>query len=128
MSPEHDRALCEAFPRLYRERHASVMESSMGWGFLCGDGWFEIVWELSRAVSEHAARVGLDPVVRSVKEKFGELRVSVEGGDEEIERLVVEAGERSRGRCGECGGSYRVAEGTSAPPLRPGGRCHCGHP
>ena len=83
MSPEHDCALCEAFPRLYRERHASVMESSMGWGFLCGDGWFEIVWELSRAIAEHAARVGLDPVVRSVKEKFGELRVSVEGGDEE---------------------------------------------
>lgn len=103
MTPEHDRALCEAFPRLYRERHAPVTESGMGWGFACGDGWFSILWELSRAISGHAERAGLDPVVRQVKEKFGELRVYVEGGDDEIERLVEEAVELSRGTCGACG-------------------------
>lgn len=47
MKPELDEKLVKAFPLLYGDRHGSMQETAMCWGFSCGDGWFNIIWDLS---------------------------------------------------------------------------------
>lgn len=110
MSPEQTQALYDAFPRLYRGRYLPRIESNMSFGFCCGDGWYELVFELSSVIVAHAAACDLDPIVHGVKDKFGDLRVHVEGGDDEIKRRVDEASARSRSTCSACG-----APGEQAP-------------
>jgi len=46
MKEELDKKLVEAFPLLYGDRHASMQSTAMCWGFP-GDGWFDIIWDLS---------------------------------------------------------------------------------
>jgi len=47
MKKELDDKLVNTFPMLYKDRNASKQETAMCWGFTCGDGWFDIIWELS---------------------------------------------------------------------------------
>lgn len=47
MSPELDEKLVKAFPLLYADRQASMQSTAMCWGFECGDGWFDLIWNLS---------------------------------------------------------------------------------
>ena len=47
MKKELDEKLVAAFPLLYKDRHESMQETAMCWGFACGDGWFDIIWDLS---------------------------------------------------------------------------------
>jgi hypothetical protein len=46
MNKELDKKLVEAFPLLYGDRYASMQSTAMCWGFP-GDGWFDIIWDLS---------------------------------------------------------------------------------
>lgn len=47
MKKELDDKLCQDFPLLYTDRHASLKESLMPFGFECGDGWYELIYNLS---------------------------------------------------------------------------------
>lgn len=47
MNKELDDKLCRDFPNLYSDRHVSMQETCMCWGFNCGDGWFDIIYNLS---------------------------------------------------------------------------------
>lgn len=46
MNEANDKKLVEAFPLLYGDRYASMQSTAMCWGFP-GDGWFDIIWDLS---------------------------------------------------------------------------------
>ena len=46
MNKENDKKLVKAFPLLYGDRNASMQSTAMCWGFP-GDGWFDIIWDLS---------------------------------------------------------------------------------
>ena len=81
MSPEISAWLCREFPSLYGEVYA----------FACDDSWFDLLFSLSRALVEHAERVGLRLVVTDIKEKHGSLRYYAEGTDTEADRLIDEA-------------------------------------
>jgi hypothetical protein len=52
MTPELDDKLCRRFPVLYQDRRSPMSQTCMCWGFECGDGWFEILWQLSLAIEE----------------------------------------------------------------------------
>lgn len=52
MTPEHDQQLCKRFPVLYQDRHSPMSQTCMCWGFDCGDGWFDILYQLSLAIEE----------------------------------------------------------------------------
>lgn len=43
MTPELDKALCEKYPLIFADRHNNMMETSMCWGFECGDGWYNLI-------------------------------------------------------------------------------------
>lgn len=109
MTPEQDKKLCRDFPILYRNRTASMMTTCMCWGFECGSGWFDLIYDLSFKLecinrriyadlpfwrkallvfSSLASKVGIvlnvaEPdyiVAEQVKEKFGSGRFYYSGG------------------------------------------------
>jgi hypothetical protein len=72
-----------------------------------GQGWFEVLWDLCVAIegiarSRAAAGKRLIRIVQ-VKEKYGTLRVYVEGGCQEVYDLIDAAETRSESVCEACG-------------------------
>ena len=69
----------------------------MCWGFECGDGWFELIRNLSRELTDYLAEHStLDLEVIQVKSKFGSFRYYVEGGDESTQKLIELTGKEGR--------------------------------
>lgn len=52
MRKELDDKLCKRFPVLYQDRRAPMTQTCMCWGFDHGDGWFDIIWQLSLALED----------------------------------------------------------------------------
>jgi len=80
------------FPQLFLGLPAYMFE--------CGEGWKGIVTDLCERL-ETLARPQLK--IAQIKEKFGDLRVYVEGGDEAVHALIREAEARSSTICEWCG-------------------------
>jgi hypothetical protein len=108
MNPENSRRLQSDFPQLYRLQRLDPLRQDIPtlmalWGFECGDGWTDLIYRLSRAISTHIEFIGLGIVATQVKEKFGTLRFYVDGGDEEVFRLIDAAEQESATICELCG-------------------------
>jgi len=118
LSPTLDAQLVAAFPHLYRDRHTDpyTSDSSLGWGFCCGDGWFDLLWELRSQLDHLIVQLPDDQrdVTRAVqvKEKVGELRVYLRGqGTPAMLAAIEQATEASQHICEVCGapGTQQVA-------------------
>jgi len=76
MNKDSAEKLHSDFPKLYRDKGN---KASMGCGFYCGDGWFQLIYDLSAAIDAKARELGMDPAstdwprALQVKEKFGKL-------------------------------------------------------
>jgi len=108
MRQELDEKLCKEFPNLYGDRYQSPQATCMCWGFCCGDGWYDIIYDLSKVLEPNGI------VASQVKEKFGTLRFYICGGDENTDHDAVRAAidkaeELSTKTCEYCGkpGSLR---------------------
>ncbi len=44
MRQELDNLLCQRYPEIFADRHADSTASGMGWGFCCGDYWFDLIF------------------------------------------------------------------------------------
>ena len=107
--------LFDDFPHLFRNRH----ESSMHRGFECGDGWFDLIYELSQDIETVAQEGGLSPdspewpVCRQVKQKLGSLRFTVFAveGHEEVYECISEL------RLAALYRSFRICELCGRPGL-----------
>ena len=116
MKQELDKLLCERYPKMMINRNKSMMETTMCWGFECGDGWYNILnllmsniqhytdwnnknFEKGYTQYKQVPQVTLD----QVKEKFGTLRFYYTGGDEHISGMVRMAESMSSAICEECG-------------------------
>ena len=115
MSPDNDKALCEAAPQLYADRGASAAETCMCWGFSFGDGWFPLLLDLSKALE---AEISKEPMAErvfcrasQVKEKFGTLRFYMTCSPPEMERLIDEAEMVSAKTCEHCGAPGKLRHG-----------------
>lgn len=53
MSPELDKKLCDKYPKIFKNRHASMQTTAMCWGFECGDGWYNIINKLCSNIQVH---------------------------------------------------------------------------
>lgn len=85
-------------------RATPVTEGLMAFGFACGDGWLPILEDLFERIDEEVKRSALtDFKVVQVKEKFGGLRVYVEGGNDAIEELIAAASKKAEATCEDCG-------------------------
>jgi hypothetical protein len=118
MKEKHIKALIKDFPNLYRNARKSSSESCMHWGFTCGDGWFDILYQMSAQIEARALQHGLDcesdewPAARQIKEKFGGLRCSFFHGEGmDISDLVDAATEKANGTCERCGEPGEIRDG-----------------
>lgn len=103
--------LYTAFPCLYRGRHKPMEESSMCWGFECGEGWYPLLANLSLELSDYQAEhPEMDLEVVQVKSKFGSLRFHLSGGDAETEKMIERAGRRASITCELTGKPGRLYE------------------
>jgi hypothetical protein len=127
MSPENTQKLYDTFPQLYRGRVKSIQESSMSWGFTCGDGWFDLVWTLSQKIEDAATAAGLEPQsddwpeAIQVKQKIGTLRFYLKRSpltiSEEVCTLIRESEIRSSKTCEECGNPGSLLSGRGIQTL-----------
>ena len=104
MNMKNTNKLITDYPILYRGHTKSPRESLMCFGFDCEDGWYDLIYTLSAALTNHMnEQPGLSVEVVQVKEKFGTLRYYIHGGDSYCEKLISEAARRSGLTCEDCG-------------------------
>ncbi|PBK85294.1 hypothetical protein ARMGADRAFT_1036352 [Armillaria gallica] len=75
-------------------------------GLECGRGWEGLIRQICEELK------GKDVVFSQIKEKFGQLRIYVEKGDEETLKYLSEMEEKSAKVCEECGGAGNLAESS----------------
>jgi hypothetical protein len=124
MNEENDQKLVTTFPELYWQRFLPMNQTCLCWGFDCGDGWFDIIWELSEkisplvktfnaemqkewdALSDEENKLDPEPPifgVVQVKEKFGGLRYYTNYYTKEIQDIIDEYENKSYDVCEVCG-------------------------
>lgn len=102
MTPENTQKLLAAYPQLYRDLRNQSVE--------CGDGWFDLVWQMSAEIEATATHEGISktskalPSICILKQKFGTLRVQfhVDVSDA-METIAAKVHEQSQGLCELCG-------------------------
>lgn len=75
----------EHYPTLYQNLGGDPRKTAMAWGLEVGDGWFDLLKELSDKLEP------LGIIAAQVKEKFGGLRFYTEPFNEDIYDSVMEA-------------------------------------
>jgi len=111
MDIEKQNLLKEEFPLLYRIMFArdegQPFHCIQAFGMECGNGWFELIYDLSSKLEEIIASLPEDQQehyhVVQVKEKFGGLRFYLSAETDEMEDYISEAENMSYHICEECG-------------------------
>lgn len=107
MSPEKTKKLFDRFPKLYCGKTKPITESLMMFGFECGDGWFDLIAELSQRIDDIAKATNMSdddyPEAMQVKEKFGGLRFYIGPSTDEVFAAIDEAEAKSVKVCETCG-------------------------
>ena len=114
MNKENTEKLMRDFPTLYRGYKKPLTESLMGFGFECRDGWFQLIYDLSKEL------VAMDSKLEAVqvKEKYGTLRFYVGGATDAVFNLIFAAEEKSSGICEVCGSMQDVKTGPDGGWVR----------
>lgn len=100
MNPVLTEKLYTSFPRIYSGRHKSKYESGMCWGFECGDGWYQVLYDLSQELEDYlVAHPDLNFEVVQVKAKAGSLRFRLNGRDAAVLDMVDRAEHRADITC-----------------------------
>jgi len=95
--------LYEKFPHLYRERTAPLESSGMGWGFQCENGWYKIIYEMSKKIDKISSEGVHAPAISQVsKHEDGTLYVAVSNITPPVADIVTSATEQSRLTCEFC--------------------------
>jgi RNase P subunit RPR2 len=108
MRQDLDDALCRDFPALYRDRHAHLSDSCMGFGFRVADGWEPVIRRLSKKLEPLVS--GTDICASQVKEKFGELAFGLSGDTRSMKmgRAIATAMKEAARTCEACGKPGRI--------------------
>lgn len=132
MKPELENQLCEKFPLLYKDRRGDPRKTLMHWGLSVGDGWYQIIYDLSLKleilinkyiqenpricehcdIEEHLHNIDnacstfslKHPKAAQVKEKFGGLRFYMSNGSTKEMEACIDLAEALAGEtCEVCG-------------------------
>ena len=121
MNKKNEKKLLKGFPHLYRRYDKPITETFMCFGFECGDGWFDIIYDLSRKIDaqlkEEPRKFAKQFAVEQVKEKFGTLTYYVHMVSEAISRLIREARTKSAVTCESCGKPGKLRKGLRQQTL-----------
>ena len=97
MDKQKELELVNKYPNLYKDYGGDMRKTCMAWGLAVGDGWYNIIDELSEKLE------ALGCVAVQVKEKFGGLRFYLGNYPEGAHELITEAEEKSYKTCERCG-------------------------
>ena len=109
MNDKHTKKLLEDFPEMFKHRE-DLQASLMAFGFECGDGWFDLVYELCKQIKDcYKGVIPEEFYVTQVKEKFGGLRFYISGAPMAVHDMIDQAEKKSFAICEHCGqpGKYR---------------------
>ena len=105
------------------EQHSRGFVSDLysAFGCECGDGWYQVLYDLCANITDAYTQAGLQPdiIIDQIKEKYGSLRFcyhheSADGASTPVEirkavsRIVEKAEDRSTHICEKCGKSGRL--------------------
>ena len=108
--------LYEKFPHLYRERTAPLESSGMGWGFQCEDGWYKIIYEMSKKIDKISPEGEHAPAISLVSRlEVGTLHVAVRNIKPPVADIVTSATEQSRLTCEFCAYTPAVLRTSNGP-------------
>lgn len=109
MKEELQQKLYRDFPKLYG------CPDKQGFYFECDDGWYELIYDLSKKITEIIEKTPVDenfPIrAAQVKEKYGTLRFYMETETDEISDLIYEYEQLSAKTCEVCGKPGRIRGG-----------------
>lgn len=110
MNEELDKQLVEKYAKIFADRHKSMQETCMCWGFDCGPGWYNLIDSLCSTIQHYLDyKPNVHQVVaEQVKEKFGTLRFYFRGGDPYIHGLVDMACCLTKSICEICGNPGKI--------------------
>lgn len=117
MRDELDSALCDKYPKIFRDRNRPVTETPMGFGIEAPDGWYDLIDRLCSHIQVHVDSKrhnhrGLtdeefdeqyQTVAAQVKEKYGGLRFYADNADDYTQGLISMAESVSYTVCEVCG-------------------------
>jgi hypothetical protein len=103
MGAELEGKLKAEYPTVFQ--HLDNPGSLMNFGIECGDGWFQVIWDLCRELE------ALGVVAEQIKEKMGCLRVYGYNLSTEAWDAIARAEERSERTCEICGKPGRLIPG-----------------
>jgi hypothetical protein len=83
MKKELELKLVENYPNLFQDYGGDMTKTCMHWGFEHGDGWYDLVNELSSKLEPHGI------IATQVKEKFGGLRFYIRYPDHLSDKEVA---------------------------------------
>ena len=102
------------FPHLYRERTAPLESSKMGWGFQCEDGWYKIIYEMSKKIQKISTQGEFATAIREVsKNEDGTLLVEARNLSPPTADIIAAAREASRLTCEFCSYSPAFLRGVA---------------
>jgi len=104
MNEKNTELLFTKYPKLYADKDTPMTISLMCFGFECGDGWFDLINELSEKIETYNNTIteNFCKAVQ-VKEKYGTLRFYVDNGTDEIYKWIDDAEKISEKTCETCG-------------------------
>jgi len=113
MRKELQERLFGEFPEIFRGSKLSPREHCLGRGIETEDGWFSIVYSLSKSIQDHLKKLKdagrpLDFEFSQIKEKFATLRIYDNGGDEFIDGVIAMAENLSAITCEVCGSNGKI--------------------
>lgn len=109
MNKRHTRKLFKDFPEFWKYA-GDPRQSLITFGFECGDGWFDVIYELCSKIKEHLGTVPDGWYVLQVKEKYAGLIYYTSWVDDEVNRLIDEAEGKSFKTCETCGSEGKMME------------------
>ena len=119
MTEEKDKALCQKYPQIFRDRQSDPQQTRMCFGFEHDDGWYDIIdtlcstiqhhldWKRKKSEFKDLTDAEWDEshqvVAVQVKEKFSTLRFYADNADDYC-RGAIDMAEMLSGRvCERCG-------------------------
>ncbi len=126
MEKELTKKIFDDFPNLYgtREQRGDRSKNCLYFGIQTEDGWFDLIYNLSKEINRLAESKGIKVKVLQVKEKFGGLRFYVRTADEEVRNLIASAENLSMDTCERCGKSGQKVRSNSGYASNICNECH----
>ena len=116
MDSQKTNELYEKFPHLYRERTAPLESSHMPWGFQCENGWYKIIYEMSKKIDKISTEGEHAPAISLVsRHEDGTLYVAVSNVTPPVADIVTRATEQSRLTCEFCAYTPAFLRTTKGP-------------